>query len=499
MSHEVDLDDKAKLWQELPEMLYNIRTTHALGQPVTESFSPKIQRRLASTVPPKPMVELSFEDASTKLEQICKDCQEAVKIASFGPDNVQALKAFLWYFSSRKPEPLTYSRACLAAPLFGIDDAGFEQLLRKDLENVVLPASEVLDPVNWTVEAPQGKSLISNRQYEMAKTIDYFTEIAARMPGGYVDFFRTLTSNRCRLRRNLTHVALALEDLQTRESETLDESLHKLGVDDMQFPLSTWIYFQKLRVMEWTVQLGFELDIYLPDELAGMYWHLSLLSSSRLSLLELVLPIIEARVVTMKSSVPDNNLQRRDIDRSLAFLRSQKAEAQGTTALASAFSSIYIYLSYLKLIPDLASKSPFYQPQVQYELRMKPFLPIKSPELPTFEEYDAALHPFGSYERGYSAFTVSQLTYLENIENEIKQAKTHFAAMKKMGAAAAGCEGLEEAWTKVSTTKSLEFDDPDSSIEHICVTTIVYCYRHNFLRPQGVSSRGHTHVRYTAT
>ena len=38
------------------------------------------------------------------------------------------------------------------------------------------------------------------------------------------------------------------------------------------FPLSSWAYYHKLHQMEWIVQLGFELDIYQPDELGGMYW-----------------------------------------------------------------------------------------------------------------------------------------------------------------------------------------------------------------------------------
>ena len=38
------------------------------------------------------------------------------------------------------------------------------------------------------------------------------------------------------------------------------------------FPLSYWALHTKLRQMKRTVQLGFELDIYQPDELAGMYW-----------------------------------------------------------------------------------------------------------------------------------------------------------------------------------------------------------------------------------
>ncbi|KIV99940.1 hypothetical protein, variant [Verruconis gallopava] len=271
MSLEEDIEDKFKLWKDMPGFLADIKTTHSLGLPVKESFSPKIQRRLASTVPPKPMVEISFDDALTKLENMCKDCAEAVKIVHFGPHNVQPLKSFLWAFSSRKPEPYTYPRACLAAALFMCDDSGFQQLLRRDLEDIVLAGSDVLDPINWTIEAPQSKTPVSNRRFEMAKAVSHFCEVAVHMPGGYIDYFRTLTSNRCRVRRNLTHVAAALEDLQTMETEHLDESLRKFSTDEIEFPLSSWTYLQKLRVMEWIVQLGFELDMYLPDELAGMY------------------------------------------------------------------------------------------------------------------------------------------------------------------------------------------------------------------------------------
>jgi len=112
-----------------------------------------------------------------------KDCQEAVKIVTFGPDSVQQLKAFLWSFSARKPEPSAYPRACLSAPLFTCDDAGFEQLLRRDLENIVLPEDTVLDPINWTIEVPVGGSVVPDPKFMMAKTMNQFTETAIRMPG----------------------------------------------------------------------------------------------------------------------------------------------------------------------------------------------------------------------------------------------------------------------------------------------------------------------------
>lgn len=183
MATEEDIEDKIQCWQEISNVSDDIKYTHKLGRPVPESFSGKIQRRLASTVPPKPMVEMSFDDAFLKLEQMVKDCQEAVKIVNFGLDNVQQLKAFLWSFSARKPEPSAYPRACLSAPLFTCDDAGFEQLLRRDLETIVLPEDTVLDPINWTVELPVSAKAAPDPRLEMAKTMNMFTETAIRMPG----------------------------------------------------------------------------------------------------------------------------------------------------------------------------------------------------------------------------------------------------------------------------------------------------------------------------
>lgn len=449
MSTEIDYDHKMALWKSIPVRLQSSMKSHALGRPVPDSFSPKIQRRLASTVPPKPMVEKTFTDAISTMEQICKDCQKALEIVNFGPDNVQALKAFLWSFSSRQPEPWTYPRACLATPLFTCDDAGFEQLLRKDLEDFVLPASEALDPINWTIEAPQGEAAARNRSYQLARTIDEFTNLTTRMPGGYVDYFRALTSNRCRVRRNLTHVITALEDLQMRETERLDTRLHNFVGQGVQYPLSTWTYLQKLRVMEWTVQLGFELDIYLVDELAGMYWYLSLLASSRAALLDLILEAVESLMSGARQNVDDGMMKAMQLKKSLAMLQSLKAEAQGTAALASALSSVYIMLSYLGCIPEASAKPPFYKPHLKYELRMKPFLTIQSPELPTFEDWDSALHPCGQYSDATSTFTAKQSTYLDGIDEQIRQAKSNFTTMKKLGVAAAGCEGLEDVWSKV--------------------------------------------------
>lgn len=85
------------------------------------------------------------------------------------------------------------------------------------------------------------------------------------------------------MRRTLCHVIQAFEYLQI-DAENIDSDLQaltdkapvvnpNLGNHPLYYyPLSSWTYYQKLRQMEWIVQLGFEQDIYLPDELSGMYW-----------------------------------------------------------------------------------------------------------------------------------------------------------------------------------------------------------------------------------
>jgi hypothetical protein len=204
--------------------------------------------------------------------------------------------------------------------------------------------------------------------------------------------------------------------------------------------------------MEWTVQIGFELDIYLPDELAGMYWYLSLLASSRVALVDLILKSTEERCVQVGAASPGKDDQgTRELKKSLLMLRSLKAEAQGTVALASALSSLYVYLSYRGIV-QAAARSTIYEPKLKYELRMKPFLCVKSPELPSFEDWHAVWHPFEEYGTGGSLDTSDLATYLDSVDHETRSAKMHFAAMKKLGAAAGGCEGLEDIWSTVSIT-----------------------------------------------
>lgn len=74
---------RASFWERCLELLPAIQQTTRLGVPMEESFSMKIQRRLASSVPPRPMVNINFEDAYAFLNRLCQHGKEAYRILDY--------------------------------------------------------------------------------------------------------------------------------------------------------------------------------------------------------------------------------------------------------------------------------------------------------------------------------------------------------------------------------------------------------------------------------
>lgn len=60
-------------WHRFSVILESVRVTHHVGTPVLDATSAKIQRRLASSVPPQPVFELGFDRAVEFLSRLCKD------------------------------------------------------------------------------------------------------------------------------------------------------------------------------------------------------------------------------------------------------------------------------------------------------------------------------------------------------------------------------------------------------------------------------------------
>ena len=88
---DVNVDERTQVgsWERCLHILPTLLETKDVGKAVESSFSAKIQRRLASSVPPRPVVNVCFEDAHAYLSQLCQNGTEAYRILDFlGPSNL---------------------------------------------------------------------------------------------------------------------------------------------------------------------------------------------------------------------------------------------------------------------------------------------------------------------------------------------------------------------------------------------------------------------------
>ncbi|KAG5993260.1 hypothetical protein E4U43_003559 [Claviceps pusilla] len=417
-------------WDKALQILPRISTTHSLGTPVDDAFSMKLQRKLASTMPPRPIVQLEFDDAFGHLSRLFSDGSEVIGVLDY--TDSQCLQTFVQMFQSKKPQPMVYIRTLLQTFLFNameiLGSMSFRQLIDDNLSIITLPAHPLLDRDNDEIEATQ------DSRFEMSQQMELFRQRAAQP---FLDIFRTACQNRCRVRRTLCHLIRDWEALQV-DAEDLDQFLQIVTkeqpvlqpsssesqpIETFSLPLSSWTYLYKLRQMEAIVQLGFELQIYQVDEMAGMYWYLNYLAKIRLQHAERIKTFI-VRQATHPHSQPSmhSSTAEQQLQRSLAFTRLSLLDAATTWELSDALCCLYAVLQRHNLIQG--PPRPYSNDQLRYDLRMKPFSPIGLPTLPTFEDY---MH--GTKQPGSSTAEL-----LECADRAVTSAKRGFEALSKLSA-----------------------------------------------------------------
>jgi hypothetical protein len=71
-------------------LVSQIEESMHLGTPVEDAFSLKLQRKLASTVPPRPMVNIDRKDAIAHLRRFCQDAADLQQMLDYrGPHNLR--------------------------------------------------------------------------------------------------------------------------------------------------------------------------------------------------------------------------------------------------------------------------------------------------------------------------------------------------------------------------------------------------------------------------
>lgn len=107
LDEEEDLRAKlTKHFTSCSALVPSLTESVSLGKRVPEAFSEKLQRKLASTVPPRPIVKINYEDALAHLKRLCQDAVNLQEVLDYrGPHNLRVRLLVLFVLC---PPGLTY-------------------------------------------------------------------------------------------------------------------------------------------------------------------------------------------------------------------------------------------------------------------------------------------------------------------------------------------------------------------------------------------------------
>ena len=411
-------------------LLKSLQETSEMGRSVPEACSLKIQKRLASSVPPRPMVSLEKNEAFTDFQKFCRDAADVDQIIS--AETNQSFLTTLVTFMSRRPLPSSYVRALVQSSI-GLRAQSLKDVVFSDLEALVLPNSLLL-------QDHSNQQFQENGHSDMPQMTAMMDDFVNRIGLTYSNMFRTLCLNRSRVRRTLCHSVIDLDNIQA-DAEDIDTSMRDFTHEEpivysltpnptYAYPLSSWIYHYKLWQLEQIIQLGFELTIYAIDELPKMYWYLSHICTTHLSHLDRISFFVEhAGRSKVGPAKPDQQgspiLEHQEkVDRTMKNLDRHFIFVRATDALARTLHFLYTVLDRHGALPK--PPRPYSNDKLRYELRMRPFLPLSIPELVPYEDF----------ERECSLSTVHDKDLLESASQSIVDAR--------------------KGWEEVLTTKWLD-------------------------------------------
>lgn len=89
-------------WTDALDALKIIQSTHKIAKEVPEACTIVVQRKLASTVPPRPMVNLAFDEAAASLEKMLNNNLAALKVLDYSSGTNLYVCCCTIYKSSKK-------------------------------------------------------------------------------------------------------------------------------------------------------------------------------------------------------------------------------------------------------------------------------------------------------------------------------------------------------------------------------------------------------------
>lgn len=444
-------------WPRLRIAVEGMNKDHELSKPVTDAFSEKVQRQLATSTPPRPMPQMQWGDAMKKWLQLCDDVVAAHALTSHNTiQSPHCLQRATWAFAYRNPLPSTFARAKMQDILTSDENVAGEishfDLMLTDIRDLVLSGDPLANPAAFQIEVP------TDVRHQASRIVEGFM---SRMFAEYLNFYRMACQNRCRMRRLFTQAIPLLDELET-VARAADQELNAI-VSPRQFfdetgklctlsPLSSWTRHHKLQILEWTIQLGFETDLYLPDEICNMYILLEANAEARGMYLQTLEQVTVDRIRKLLSAasspgtIPHSVRPDLDyIESCRSWIGSMRQQTMATRLLSVSLGSLYALLEHDGIIDTRAK--PYEDAQLRYDARMKPFLGMLNDAEPSLDYFRKMKVQMAS-----GLASTGQLPSLpasiEAINGMIKETKKQLAVLRQTQPAEGKYLGTEDQWRK---------------------------------------------------
>ena len=97
------------------------------------------------------------------------------------------------------------------------------------------------------------------------------------------------------------------------------------------------------------------------------------------------------------------------------------------------------------MLPAKGENLPYSTPALRYALRIRPFLPLSLPEVPSYPDF-VSVTSYGASETQGEVSKARALFILDAADQAFKAARKDWDAISKVSAEVAHCVGFEEWW-----------------------------------------------------
>ncbi|CDK24722.1 unnamed protein product [Kuraishia capsulata CBS 1993] len=408
----LDLQKNADFFEALPK--------------VEGCFSVGAQKRLSNRSPPKPLTMDSHALAYSELARLFKDTKRAMSVVNV--QNIGQLQMFNLFFMNQRAtqadeddQPTNHVVARAVLQLFFIRDDKTIMGGSKTLTDLLIDDMKFL----CCCGAPSLKYLASvnpdlslEDQSKLPVISSMVLELIGQLQGPYFMQFTTISQNSARQRQHFCKSILAWDTLHVM-AEKLEIDLHEEyqiydcfksedGTNqEAMLPISSWVYFYKLKAMLEIVLRGIELGVYKAWELQAAYWyaaylndfldaHISRLQKINKSRMDTILSIPK-RLKKLKAGEKKQKLKAAYQDKMeaefpllqqtferLKYLQFESNISRLMMERQRAALSIFHALDLLKF-PKQARASE----AMLFALQMKPFASVGVPAPPNYGDFNA--------------------------------------------------------------------------------------------------------------